>query len=235
MLSMLWLKATIELLGGFAVGYLLASLIESYMHQHVSDAPRGRVKRWERHPRLFKYLIRTNYSHHTIHHCKTFKQDHVTQFTSAEERSRLDAMLSGLGPHGEIIQRSMYAVKLHGSGSLVFVAPLLPVVPLCLATAGGWATAGACLALALPPAFSNFIHPYLHMRHTEALERAPRWIAMLLKTRYFKAMARHHYLHHRYVVCNFNLLLGGDRLRRVARKAGEQDLARMRELGLPLD
>jgi hypothetical protein len=72
---------------GFALGYVMASLIESYVHQHVSDAPYKSVRRWERHPRLFKYFIRTRYSHHVIHHAKTFKQDFVTQFRSAAERS----------------------------------------------------------------------------------------------------------------------------------------------------
>jgi hypothetical protein len=225
----------LKLLGGFVGGYLMASWIESYMHEHVSDAPRRRVQIWQRYPRLLNYLIRTQYSHHAVHHCRTFKQDHVTQFRSSDERDALDALLRERGAHGEIIRRSQYAVKLHGSGSLVFISPLLPVVPLTMALGGWGMTIGACLALALPPFFSNFVHPYLHMRYSEAKLLAPGWLKPLVRSAYFKKIARHHYLHHRYVVCNYNLVLGGDYLRGVYRPASAKDVEQMRLLGLPLD
>lgn len=221
--------------GGFGFGYLSASLIESFVHQHVSDAPPKRVKQWQQHPRLLKYLIRTNYSHHVIHHRKTFRRDHITQFCGVDEQEALNELLAELGNHGEIIKRSKYAIKLHGSGSLVFAAPLLPMVPVCYLLAGRWATLGACLALSLPPLLSNYVHPYLHMRHRDAVKQAPAWLAVLLRTSYFRMMARHHYLHHRYVACNFNLLLGGDWLRRVSRQPGELDMPLMKALGLRLD
>jgi hypothetical protein len=229
------LMLLVNLIVGFCVGYVMASLIESYMHEYVSDAPRRRVELWRRYPRLLKYLIRTNYSHHVIHHCRTFKQDHVTQFRSDAEREALDALLRQEGMHGEIIMRSRYAVKLHGSGSMVFVAPLLPVIPLTIAL-GGWSlTLGACLALTLPPLFSNFVHPYLHMRYSDALAQAPWWLKPLVRSAYFRRVARHHFLHHRYVMCNFNLVLGGDRWRGMHRPASPKDIDVMRGLGLPLE
>ena len=225
----------LRLFCGVAAGYLIGSLIESWMHQHVSDAPNRTVKFWGRHPRLFAYLLRTRFSHHVVHHRRTFKQDFVTQFRSAQEKAMLDADLASRGAHGRIIYRSHYAVRLHGSGSLVFIAPLLPVIPLTLLTLGAWGTVGACAALSLPPLFSHFIHPYLHLPHVRAVREAPAPTAWLLKRAYFRAMARNHYMHHRYVASNFNLVLGGDLLRRCYRKPSEKDLHDMQLLGLRVD
>ena len=68
--------------------------------------------------------------------------------------------------------------------------------------------------LALPPLLSRCFRPYLHMPHQRALRQAPAVTAWLLERRYFRAMARSHFMHHRYMANNFNLLLGGDVLRR---------------------
>lgn len=224
-----------HLLIGLILGYVVASLIESFMHQHVSDAPNKSVKRWERFPRLFNYLIRTRYSHHVVHHRRTFKQDYVTQFRDDSERQALDVELIERGAHGKLIQRSQYAVRLHGSGALVFVAPLLPAIPLTAWLLSPWGVLGVCMSLALPPLFSHFIHPYLHMPHQRAVSEAPPFIAWLLKRWYFRAMARNHYMHHRYVASNFNLVLGGDLLRGRWRKPVEKDLIEMQRLGVCID
>ena len=229
------LSAVVSLVIGFSGGYIVASLIESVMHQYVSDAPNKSVKRWERFPRFFRYLIRTRYSHHVVHHRMTFKQDHVTHFRNEPERQALDAHLGQLGAHGQLIRQSNYAVRLHGSGALVFVAPLLPAIPLAFYTLGAWGLLAACLALLLPPLFSHFIHPYLHMSHERAVNAAPFATAWLLQRWYFRAMARNHYMHHRYVASNFNLVLGGDLLRRRHRACNQADLAEMQRLGLRTD
>ena len=229
------LFALANLACGFAGGYVVASLTESILHQRVSDAPNKTVKGWERFPRLCRYMIRTRYSHHVVHHRRTFKQDHVTQFQSESEREALDRELADRGHHGQIIQRSGYAVRLHGSGALVFIAPLLPAIPLTSFTLGLWGTLGSCVALALPPLFSHFIHPYLHMPHARAVREAPRATAWLLRRWYFRSMARNHYMHHRYVASNFNLVLGGDVLRRRYRPPAETDLREMQRLGLRID
>jgi len=112
--------------------------------------------------------------------------------------------------------------------------PLLPALPLAGSAPGLWALAGAAVALALPPLLSHCIHPYLHMTHAQALGAAPKATAWLLRRRYFRAMARSHYMHHRYVAVNFNLLLGGDVLRGCHRMPDEKDLLAMRRLGLPV-
>ena len=228
------MDTVLQVVMGFAIGYVVASLIESYMHEHVSDAPYRTVRVWERFPRLCKYFIRTRYSHHVVHHAKTFKQDFVTQFRSAAEQAVLDGELHGKGAHGQIIRRSQYAVKLHGTGALVFIAPLVPGALLLYLFCSGTAAVGGTLALALPPLLSNFVHPYLHMPHAQAIRQAPPLVSLLLRTWYFRAMARNHYMHHRYVASNFNLLLGGDLLRRKYRRPSEKDRAAMAALGLAL-
>jgi len=198
-----------KLVVGFVLGYIVASYVESYMHQNVSDANMKRVNKWKKHPKLFWYFIRTHYSHHVIHHVKTFKVNYVTQFGSEEEKIALDKLLILRSNHGEIIKKSNYATKLHGSGSLVFIAPLLPAIPL-------------------------FGLTLLHMPHDQAIESAPQFISWLLKMEYFKAVSRNHFMHHRYMLGNFNLVLGGDVLRGVNRKPSEKDIQLMLDLGLPV-
>ena len=218
---------------GLAVGYLAASLIESTAHQWVSDAPGARVRWWKKHPRLFRLFIETHYSHHTIHHFKTFRRNHVTQFRSEDERAALDAELSGHGTHGQLIREAQYAVKLQGSGGWTFVAPLLLFLPVIYALLGVSGTLGSLVTMALPPLFSNYVHPYLHMPHAAARAAAPPVISWFLKTRYGRAMARNHFIHHRYGgTSNFNLVLGGDILRGVHRKPSVKDFETMQEIGL---
>ena len=118
---------------------------------------------------------------------------------------------------------------------MTILAPLLPAIPPPQLTLGAWGALGACLALTLPPLFSHFVHPYLHMRHEDAVNAAPPVTAWLLQRWYFLAMARNHYLHHRYVASNFNLVLGDDLLRGKYRVSSPADIFEMQRLGLRTD
>ncbi|WP_394821614.1 hypothetical protein [Pendulispora albinea] len=220
---------------GAALGYLAATLVESYAHHYISDARPRAVRKWQNYPRLFKYLIRTHYSHHSVHHLRTYRQDHVTQFRSDEERRVLDLELMERGAHGQIVMKSNYAVKLHGTGAFVFIAPLVPVLPVIYLLFGPWGLFGGFLTMSWPPLFSNYFHPYLHMPHDTAIAKAPRLISLLLRTRYGRAMARNHFMHHRYMNSNFNLMLGGDVLRGVARRPDQKDTLEMLRIGLRID
>lgn len=220
---------------GFALGYLIATLVESFIHQHVFHSKQKRLKKSINCPRIFNYLIDTRYSHHIVHHCKTFQQDYVTQFPNLQESQKLDKELATRGRHGQIIKESGYGIKLQGSGALVFITPFLPGIPLTITLLGIPGLCGAIVAMALPALLTNFAHTYLHMPHEKAVTSAHFPISLLLQTRYFRAIARNHFLHHRYVMCNFNLLLGGDILRCVSRKPSETDLIEMRRIGLRLD
>jgi hypothetical protein len=55
---------------------------------------------------------------------------------------------------------------------------------------------------------------------------------VLAKSAYFKYLAKHHWLHHRYIDCNYNLMLGGDYLLGVWRGATDEDVGAMRSIGL---
>ncbi len=225
-----------QIVAGLAIGYLAASLIESSMHQWVSDAPGPRVRFWRRWPRLFRLALETHYSHHTIHHYKTFRQDYVTQFRNQEEREALDRELATHGRHGELIRRAKYAVKLQGEGGWTFVAPLLLFMPVIYSTLGPWATLASLPTMALPPLLSNWVHPYLHMAHERARREASPFVSWFLGTWYARAMARNHFIHHRYGgTSNFNLVLGGDLLRGVHRRASQRDYEVMRAIGLRCD
>jgi hypothetical protein len=234
--------------GGILAGYLASTLIESLFHHKVSDAPRRTLRYWNRYPRLFAIFIRANYSHHVVHHGKTFQGDYVTQFRNAGEKKALDEELAARGAHGRIIRESQYAMSLHGSGAISFIAPFVPLAVLSFVY-GGWAFGlGFAVLSCVSPWMNTYIHSYLHMPQEQALRRASAFMKPLLRTRYFKRLVAHHYLHHKYVACNFNLMLGGDWLRdrfadlwhsgerkerhRVLRHASELDFERMRALGL---
>jgi hypothetical protein len=226
--------AIARFLAGFAASYVCSSLLESYFHQHVNDAPRRVVERWLRWPRLFKQLIETNFSHHTIHHVRTYRRDHVTQFSSAEEKAELDSELTRT-PHGRAVMKARYGATFSPMGWLAFCAPLVPISIIAALAFGPAAAFGALLASAIPPFMSNTMHPYLHLSYEEARRRAPWLISLFLSTWYMRAVTRHHFLHHRYCNMNFNLTLGGDWLRCKVRRASPRDIAEMRRLGIRLD
>ena len=247
---MYFFYAALMIVGGFLIGYMVSTLIESILHQKISDAPKKTVNFWMRYPRFFAIFINANYSHHVIHHRKTFRKNYVTEFEDDQERNALDKVLAARGTHGNIIRKSHYAIKLQGTGVLVFILPFIPVIALLFTISPPMFAGAFSVATTLSPLLNNFIHPYLHMPHEEAIRRAPKGIVLFLKTSYFRKMIRHHYVHHKYVACNFNLLLGGDWLRqsfrnffsrreaapkhRVNRLPSATDEEEMRKLGLPM-
>jgi hypothetical protein len=225
-----------EILAGMAIGYAAGSLLESTLHEYVSDAPARFLKVWRRHPMLFRVFLNTHFSHHVVHHYQTFRKDHVTQFESATHRAKLENWLLRRGRHGRVIIGGDFANKLHAEGAVVFAMPST-VAGLALGSVAPVSTAAAAaLTLALPPLFSYFIHPYLHMPFSEGQRQAPWMVAILLKTRYMKAVYRNHFMHHRHGgTSNYNLVLGADFVRRRVRKPDADAIHAMRDVGMPLD
>jgi len=233
-MSISTLPIAVQLILGLVAGYVVASFVESIAHQHISDAPNRYRLFWKRHPRLFSQLLETYFSHHIIHHVRTFRTDHVTQFSSAEEKEKVDAVLAKHGRHGAVIKKANYAVKLQGGGAFTFIVPLIAAWPLVYLAFGFWAAVGAVVSMSGPPILSNWVHPHLHKPYVRALEEAPAWAALILRTRYGRAMMRNHFLHHRYEDCCYNLLLGADYVRGVYRSPTAEDVAEMERIGIPV-
>lgn len=227
------MESILKMLGGMLLGYLIVSVAESFLHNNVQHG-RTRVRQfWKKHALLMEPFLKAYFSHHIIHHCRTFRKNHVTQFRSQEEKALLDAELTGF--HGALIQRERYGVSLSDVGILMFMLPVIGFLPLTYWLLGGWALGGALIPFTLYPLSSKYLHPYLHMRYDEALRTAPPLLRWFLRTRYCRFIYRHHYLHHRYVRCNYNLIFGGDFLLGVYRRAAPKDLEDIRAIGLPVE
>ena len=221
---------------GLITGYAIASYIESYLHEHVSDAPQASVRSWRRFPRLLRPLINTNSSHHVIHHHRTFRANHVTQFRNQAEQAKLHEALLARGRHGRIIIGGDYANKLHAEGAFVFCLPAI-LIGAAASLFLPWSfLLGLVPMLCLPPLLSYFVHPYLHMSFEDGQARAPRALAALLRTGYMRAVYRNHFIHHEHGgTSNYNLLLGADVLRRRTIPPSETDYLEMKKIGIPVD
>jgi hypothetical protein len=221
----------IQIAVGLTTSYLIATLAESFMHRTIGHAG-ARIRRfWARHPRLCGMLTRAHYRHAVVHHGLTFARDHVTQFLDASDKARVDAILE---PRGDwLIEKERYGLTIHPRGLLTFNAIALPIAPVLYWVCGPIACLSALPAVLAPPLLSMFVHPYLHLPHEEAVRLAPRPLALLLKSRYGRAVARHHYVHHVYQRFNFNLLMGGDRLLGTYLQASPDDLLAMEAIGIP--
>jgi hypothetical protein len=222
-----------QVLMGFAVTYLAASLSESYIHRNVGHASRRAQRFWRKHPCLLSHLLRAHYRHAVVHHGLTFRTDHVTQFADVRDKARVDQAVRGAWD--PLIEREEYGLTIGPRGFLTYNLVVFPFLWLIYLWSGPWPCVGALPVLPLTTSLSMVVHRYLHLPHRVAVRAAPWPLALLLSTRYFRAVARHHYLHHRYGNCNYNLLLGGDFLLGTSRRASPQDLRAMLALGLRID
>ena len=223
----------IQISTGLLMGYLTATLSESILHRYVTHATRQRKCRWASNPRLYCYLSRSHFRHAIVHHGWTFRSDHVTQFDNNNHRISVDsrALAAGDGKIKEID----YGLRAGWIGFVTYNLTTIPILPILAIVFGPWSAATATPLLAITPVLSRWFHPYLHCNHENAIREAPIWIAWLLQTTYFKAVARHHFLHHKHPNSNFNLLLGGDWLLGVHRSPTLADLEEMKGLGLRID
>ena len=219
-------------LAGFAVSYLICSVSECLFHNWVYHSDRRARRVFARLGPLGAPLTRAWFYHHVVHHHLTFRRDHVTQFENSAEQARLDARLRQRG-RGYVIEMS-YGARIGTDlvDVLYYVAPALPFLIVACVIGGGAFTLGALVPLILWPSLAQCVHPYLHMPRETALAEASGPMRAFLRSRYFRALAAHHWLHHRYEDCNFNLLLGGDMLCGVQRWPSAEDRAEMRRIGL---
>lgn len=225
------LQPLAQILFGVFAGYWLASLCESFYHKNIGHAgPKVRAF-CDHYPRPTDFIMRAVNGHSIVHHTKTFRKDFVTQFQSAEEREELDRTLSPAMKRD--MHNSQYGVTINGFDIVKFMLPSLPVFFLFFLITGPWVTLGGLLPMCIYPMMSKFIHPWIHRSPEVAIQEAPWPIPLLLRTPYFRAMYRNHFMHHKYGICNYNFLLGGDYILRVHRSPNEQDLQEMAAIGLP--
>lgn len=199
----------LQILAGLTIGYLTVSICESFFHRTIQHASPQFRKVCASMPIIGPQFLSAWLSHHVVHHCMTYRRDHVSQFVDPDEKLRLRHILVDKG-HAGFVKRD-YGAKIGGADDVLFyIAPTVPVY-LSVCYAGGlWFTLGAAFPFLLWPLFAQFVHPYLHMKHTEAMRRAPFLIRLLIQTPYYRYLFRHHWLHHKHMDCNFNLVLGGD-------------------------
>jgi hypothetical protein len=217
---------------GLVCGYLTITVCESFFHRTIQHASPC-LRRW--HFRLGgvgRAMHDAWYSHHVVHHFRTFRRDHVTQFTDEGERAQLSRHLLESG-HDHVIDCE-FGIVLGSElrNYVVYMTPTLPVFVGVCWLGGAWFTAAACVPLIVWPMLAQFVHPHLHRSYDDVSRDDRASIRVMARTWYFRALAQHHWLHHQHPNCNYNLLLGGDWLLGVHRRASAADFERMREIGL---
>ncbi len=226
----IYIASLVQILSGMVIGYIIASVVESYLHNKIFHATVKTVQFWKRYPKIFGVFINARYSHHTIHHFKTYRKDHITQFTNDDEKQKLDDLLKKQGR--DLIIKEDYGTTLVLSGTFNYLFPIFPFFAVLAFFLPAMMVIGMLLTVFLSPLASAFLHPYTHMKYNDGLNQAGFLMRCLLRTTYIKGVLKNHYLHHKYTYCNYNLILGGDILLGFTRKPGENDLVEMRELGL---
>lgn len=114
----------------------------------------------------------------------------------------------------------------------MYMVPTLPFFMVACWYGGATFTLGALIPFLSWPAIAQYVHPYIHMSTQQVEAEAPRCIRLFSRTPYFRFLAIHHWIHHRYETCNFNLLLGGDLLLSVQRLPSPEDLRKIEALGM---
>ncbi len=223
-----------QLLCGLAWGYVVASLCESFFHRHILHANARFRQLWKRHPLIFGVCQSAYYTHHVIHHVRSFRQSFVTQFLDEQERQCVDAGIPEA--YRRQVRAEKYGTTLTKIGALWYVAPSLPVFLVTFLVCGRWVTFGMAVPiLLLYPWMSMVVHPFIHRRYKDAVAELSYPLSWFMSTRYMRFVIRHHYLHHQYIKCNYNLLIGADLLLGAHRSASAEDLEKMDLLGLPID
>lgn len=219
---------------GIVLGYILFSITESVVHRYILHAQGRRRKSWRKLGRLGVYINNSWYSHHVVHHNKTFTTNYVTMFDSKQQERELSDFLTKNGK--EQIVLNSYGLRVGGFYErLQYLYPhLLWFFVICY-LGGVWLTLGALVPLFLYIWVAEYVHPYIHLPYYKAIDAAPSFMRLVIKTRYFKYLARYHFLHHKYISCNFNLMLGGDWFWGCHRSPNKKDLAEMIDLGLYVD
>lgn len=222
---------TVQILLGIVLGYILFSVTESIVHRYFLHAKWHTRKAWRKLGYVGAYINNSWYSHHVVHHCKTFKTNHVTAFDSEQQKKELNQALIANG--NESIILSSYGLRVGNLYEKIrYLYPHYLWVFMVCYFAGSWFALGILVPLFFYIWVAEYVHPYLHLPYNKAIETASPLMQLFIKTSYFKYLAQHHYLHHKYINCNFNLMLGADWFLGCHQSPNEEDQMEMINLAL---
>ena len=116
-----------QVLAGVLIGYVVVSLCESFFHRTVGHAS-PRLRRLARGlGAIGSGVIEVWYGHHVVHHCRTFRRDHVTQFESAHAEQRLRCELIAKGRRRMVAES--YGARVGGGEAADHVEHDVALVP----------------------------------------------------------------------------------------------------------
>lgn len=216
---------------GSVLGYILFSIAESIVHKYLLHAEWQTRESWRRLGYLGDYLNNSWYSHHVIHHFRTFKTNHVTLFDSERQKRELDQLL--IANDKKLIILNSYGLRVGNlHENIRYCYPHLWWVFIICYFGEGWFALGVLVPLFFYIWIAEYVHPYIHLSHHERIATASPFMKLAMRTDYFKFLVQHHYLHHKYINCNFNLMLGADWLLGCHRSPETEELIEMTHLGL---
>lgn len=221
----------ILILFGVIFGYFVIAVTESISHGTLLHASGDRREFWTKFGKVSNYFLDSWYSHHVVHHYKTFRTNYVTMFDNKEHEVSLRDTLIRNGKEQVVLDS--YGLRI-GSFYKKIQYLYTHVIQIALISyfGGPWVTLGLLIPICFYVWVAEYVHPYIHLPYSVALESAGPLMRVFLKTSYFKFLTRHHFLHHKYVNCNFNLMLGGDVFWGKQRRAIDADFNEMNDLGL---
>jgi hypothetical protein len=220
----------LQILAGLLLGYLAASVSESWCHRQFGHTAPNILRRFRRHRVALGWLREIRFAHAVLHHRATFIRAFTEQFQNTDERLQvINRLPTAIQPQ---VQATNFGVTITLSSfpffmglPLVFIVPVFFVNPII--------SIAACSMLPLPPLLSMHLHPLMHMPYEKAAA-TPGFTGFLMRTAAFRWIVRHHWLHHRHEEFNFNLLPGGDFLLGTHRSPSPDDLREMAEEGIPV-
>jgi len=227
------LTSTSEIILGLLLGFLSATISESIGHKIFGHPGPFQLKIYFKYPNFFAPFLRAYFHHYVIHHKKTYKTDIVTQFESPIHKAEVDTWIAREFPteFANLIWEEQYNLTLKGvSGILPFAIPFF-TGPIVIAILFGKIAFFTSLITGLVPVLmSKYIHPFIHQ--PERMSEAPFVVQLIAKTKYMQWIFKNHYMHHKYLDTNFNLLLGGDYLVGAHRQATIEEKNNIQKLWL---
>lgn len=217
-------------------GLAITSFAEYAFHRYGAHASQG-LRNLPVIGRLFKEI---QFNHSIVHHGVTYKK-YTEQFNSPSHKSDVDNFIEQkIEQHGfgekykpNLVEKSEYGLILSKKDYLSLVVPISSLTAL---TGYFLGFDPVMLTLVTVPTFFypagvNFVHRYMHLPRQKILEKTSNRAILrkLLDSRYGTLMAQIHYIHHKKVGTNFNLLYPfADIILGTMRLPNLKDLAEMR-------